>query len=64
MAALVIGALVCVSPNIRSLYPPDHSEAIWKGRIVYETSSSYGAEPLDGRLARDVLKERVSECPR
>ncbi len=62
MAVLLIGALVCVGPNMRSLYQPDHREAEWTGRVIYETSSSYGVEPVDGRLPRDVLKERVTEC--
>jgi hypothetical protein len=33
------------------------------GRIIYETEASYGIEPINGRLPRDVLKERASACP-
>lgn len=59
----VVIAIVCVGPNLLSLYPPDHKEPIWGGRIIYETETSYGVEPIDGGLPRDVFKERVSACP-
>ena len=62
VAGLMIGILVYVWPNLLSRYEPDHREAVWSGRIIYEIEGSYGVEPIDGRLPRDVLKERVSIC--
>lgn len=55
-----VGQSVTIGPNLRSLHVPDHSEPVWKGRIIYITQHSIGVEPVDPtKLPRDVLRERI-----
>ena len=59
MVMLFTGTLVCVGPNLRSLYAPDRHEAPWQGMVIRSDQYSVDVWPLNGGLARYVLYDRI-----
>ena len=68
-----IGMLVMVGPNLSSPDTGERARPPWCGYVEYVTGSSIGVRPAGKEMiqghavdfpGRDVLKSRVSGCPR
>ena len=59
LAEFIVGMIVLVGPDTQSIYASDRSEPEWIGRIERISECCVDIAPLDGKLPRDVLKDRI-----